>query len=384
MRILAVHPFLRSERIAPRAGGMARVSLQLTEGLLRAGHEVAVLPIPERFATPMDLSLRESLSVRILAPMELPGRGDIPRLLGGIFRQPMQFRHWYDAWYRIFMMVALRKAMRTFRPDIIHNHHAASPFPAMYAALGERTPTVLTHHHFEPGVRLSSYRAVVFPSDYARRSFGLPIAHNRTLQTVIYNPVDPVFSDDAGEQPERQKSLVFIGALNRRKGILLLLQVYQCSARLREYALTVFGDGELREEAQAFASLHQLPVRFAGWQPPLALRAALQQAAALVLPSRQESFGVAMAEALCCGAPVAGWGPTVREVGAALRLPVGIPIDAEMLEPQVLAEQILSLVADRTYSEAWRRAIGTQARAEFGLDRYITGNVAVYKQALGE
>ena len=52
-----VHPVLRSERISPRAGGMARVAMQLTIGLIRAGHEVAILPIPERIASESALEL---------------------------------------------------------------------------------------------------------------------------------------------------------------------------------------------------------------------------------------------------------------------------------------------------------------------------------------
>jgi glycosyltransferase involved in cell wall biosynthesis len=383
MRILAVHPLLRSERIAPRAGGMARVALRLTEGLLRAGHEVAILPIPERFASETELSLGEQQAAHVFPPMDLPARRDMPRLLAGMLRQPPLYLRWYDAWYRFCMASALRQAIRAFRPDIIHNHHATSPFPEIYAALGETAPAVLTHHHFETGVRMRAYRAVAFPSEFAKQTFGTTAGNKPAFQTVIYNPVDPAFSNRNGEPAERRKELIFIGGINPRKGIMLLLQAYQRSIPLREYSLTVFGDGALMEEAQAFASLHQLPVRFAGWQTPPVLRAALLTAAALVVPSRQESFGVVMAEALCCGAPVIGWGPTVRELETALQLPAGAPFESASQDAERLAAQILELAANSAFSGDWRKRMATRARDFFRLENYVAKNVALYEKVLG-
>jgi glycosyltransferase involved in cell wall biosynthesis len=383
MKILMVHPLLRSERIASRAGGMARVAMRLTEGLLDAGQEVAILPIPERFASYTELSLGGGKTVRVLPPMDLPIRRDIPRLTLGMIRQPSIYFHWHDSWYRLLMMAGIRNAIRAFRPDIIHNHHATSVFPEMVTALGERIPTVLTHHHFEPGVRLTSYASVIYPSEFIKLSCSASAGRSLPLHAVIFNPVDPVFSVDTGELPMRTKTLVFIGGINRRKGIMRVLHAYQLSRSLQGYPLTVFGDGELMEAARAYVDAHHLPVRFCGWQPPHVLRDALKQASGLVLPSQLESFGVAMAEALCCGAPIIGWGPTVRELESVLELPVGSPVEPVMQDAQELADNIMALLEEASFSEAWRNQMSDRAREYFRVERYVERNLSIYHRVLG-
>jgi glycosyltransferase involved in cell wall biosynthesis len=136
------------------------------------------------------------------------------------------------------------------------------------------------------------------------------------------------------------------------------------------------------EEARSFARDHHLPVEFAGWQPAAVLQTALSRACALVLPSQQESFGVVMAEALCCGAPVIGWAPTVHELGEALNLPVGLPLEDTSLDPAALADQILSVTQDTKYSGDWRRTVSSAAREFFRLDRYTQRNLELYEQIL--
>jgi glycosyltransferase involved in cell wall biosynthesis len=382
MRILAIHPILRSERIAPRAGGMARVSMQLTQGLVRSGHEVAVLPVPERIACEFNLSLDADRSVHVLPPMDLPEGTDMPCLMAAAFRQPGAFLHWQEAWYRLLMLAGLHRAIRKFQPDIIHNHHATSVFPELYQALGVQVPAMLTHHHFEPGHALGIYRGVVFPSAYALNTLGKSIQTSPCSGHVIHNPVDPAYIATCETLPARSKSVAYVGVVNKRKGIMRLLQAYASSTQLCSFPLTIYGDGDLLREAQAFSVRRQLPVRYAGWQQPDILQQELSQASVLVLPSQQESFGVVMAEALCCGTPVVGWSPTVRELSTALHLPVGLPLEESSQDGTVLARQILQVLNDGTYSESWRRDASAAAREYFRLDRYVERNLAVYEQIL--
>ena len=76
----------------------------------------------------------------------------------------------------------------------------------------------------------------------------------------------------------------------------------------RHWRLVVGGDGdaayvaELKQFAQDRGALER--VLFTGWLGGRAKVAALQGAALLVLPSRQENFGLVVAEALACGVPV--------------------------------------------------------------------------------
>ena len=65
----------------------------------------------------------------------------------------------------------------------------------------------------------------------------------------------------------------------------------------------VVGDGPQRRALQA-----RFPAaRFAGWREGAALAAAYAGADALVFPSRTDTFGLALLEAMACGTPVAAF-----------------------------------------------------------------------------
>ncbi|MBU0806491.1 glycosyltransferase family 4 protein [Pseudomonas spirodelae] len=65
----------------------------------------------------------------------------------------------------------------------------------------------------------------------------------------------------------------------------------------------VVGDGPLREALQAAYP----QVRFLGYQHGQALAEAFQSASVLVFPSRTDTYGLVMLEALACGTPVAAF-----------------------------------------------------------------------------
>ncbi|NQD93250.1 glycosyltransferase, partial [Pseudomonas sp. CrR25] len=63
------------------------------------------------------------------------------------------------------------------------------------------------------------------------------------------------------------------------------------------------GDGPQREELQA----RYPQARFLGYQHGEALAEAYRQASVLVFPSRTDTYGLVMLEALACGTPVAAF-----------------------------------------------------------------------------
>lgn len=67
--------------------------------------------------------------------------------------------------------------------------------------------------------------------------------------------------------------------------------------------MRVVGDGPQREALQAAYP----QVRFLGYQHAQALAEAFQQASVLVFPSRTDTYGLVMLEALACGTPVAAF-----------------------------------------------------------------------------
>ena len=86
------------------------------------------------------------------------------------------------------------------------------------------------------------------------------------------------------------------------------------------------------------------------------------------LPSLSESFGLVMIEALAAGAPVAGFGPTLREIGELLGIDVGEPIDDPT--PDNVAAAIESIRSRTWDRERLRRAALSEFSAASVARRY--------------
>jgi len=100
--------------------------------------------------------------------------------------------------------------------------------------------------------------------------------------------------------------VAFLGRLHAKKGLDLLVEGLLGAPGLSGWTLAVAGDGEpaelerLREAAGRAAGR----IRIVGWVEGPEKRSFLSGAALVALPSRQENFGISVAEAMACGTPV--------------------------------------------------------------------------------
>ena len=134
-----------------------------------------------------------------------------------------------------------------------------------------------------------------------------------------------------------------VGTLDEQKDFRTLLRAFQRLRRLRKARLVVLGNGPLRDdlraeaaalgvaEATAFLGFQENPFKF------------MKRAAAFVLSSRYEGFGLVLVEAMACGCPVVStdcpFGPReilAAEDGEPAGLLSGVG-DAEGLSRQMLA-----------------------------------------------
>jgi glycosyltransferase involved in cell wall biosynthesis len=138
-----------------------------------------------------------------------------------------------------------------------------------------------------------------------------------TTFTVPYGTVEPGGDSDRQVQrfyakcPEvRAKPfLLFLGRIHKKKGCDLLVQSFiRLAARDAKIHLVIAGPDEEGWKTQllSMASKAGLPdrVHFPGMLKGDEKCGAFYAAEAFVLPSHQENFGVAVAEALACGTPV--------------------------------------------------------------------------------
>ena len=194
---------------------------------------------------------------------------------------------------------------------------------------------------------------------------------------VLPNPVsDGSFplADPVGRDPNE---LLWVGSLGEHKGIDLLLHAFArvCATRPRLLLRLVGGErapGE-RERWEALAARLgvRLVVAFEGWLPRDQVEHAMARAVVFVHPSPSETFGVAAAEAILTGLPVAarrsGGVPWIIELSGGFgRVAAGDDADAFARAIEAVLDGPLAVTAAaaraRLIGAIGERTVGRQAR----------------------
>jgi glycosyltransferase involved in cell wall biosynthesis len=133
--------------------------------------------------------------------------------------------------------------------------------------------------------------------------------------------------------------LLFVGWVERDKGIFELIDACRQLDRGRRFTLDVAGEGHASSEARALVVRHGLTdvVRFRGWLQAQELKSALTDADVLVLPSWAEGLPNAMVEAMAARLAV-----VVTRVGAI---------------PDVITDRRSGLLVAPRNTESLRRAL---------------------------
>ncbi len=340
MRIAQVAPL--AESVPPSEyGGTERVVHNLTEELVRRGHEVTL------FAS------GDSHTSAHLVPI-------VERAL---WRDP------YDDNHLPSLLLALGTVFeRSEEFDIIHSHleHLALPFTRLV-----RTPTIITFHgrldslSFQPLFRRYSDANLISISNNQR----LPLPYANWIATV-YNGIDLTHYT-----LERRKGdyLVFVGRLSPEKGIETAVEV----AKRAKIPLKIAA--KVDPEHTDFFRSRLLPlfadplIEYLGEVNDAKKNILLGGAQAMIFPIRwPEPFGLVMVEALACGTPVvAGRYGSVEEI--ILHGQTGFVCDS--IEEMVLAVQ-WARDLDRAYCR-W------DVEKRFSARAMADGYEAAYETVLG-
>jgi glycosyltransferase involved in cell wall biosynthesis len=298
--------------VNPALGGPIESIRQSSAALLRRGHEVEIISLD----APDDPWLRDfAVPVHALGP----GRGS--------YGYAPRFSSW------------IKERRANYDAVIVHGLWQYSSFGVWRALAGTTTPYfVFPHGMLDPWFKRSypakhfkkllywpwgEYRvlrdaaAVLFTSEeerrLARESFGL---YRCNEKVVSYGTAAPPNPDGAREkffeafpQLRGQRFFLFLGRLHEKKGCDLLIEAFLELRNLSDAPSHLVMGGPCSDDSY-FRRLRDLAldaggsIIFPGMLTGDSKWGALSAAEAFVLPSHQENFGIAVAEALACGTPV--------------------------------------------------------------------------------
>jgi glycosyltransferase involved in cell wall biosynthesis len=221
--------------------------------------------------------------------------------------------------YLCGVFAGLKKLSREgWRPDVIHGHVYYTGLIAALAKARYRAPIVVSEHssHFllgtlRRGDRLRARVAFALADLVCPVSLSLQRAIRRLHVLgrfeVVPNPIDlDAFKPSPFPASSPPRALVVAGLQPVKDIPNLLAAVASLAARGREFRVDIVGDGPERgsSERQAHALGLSDRVKFHGYRTREQVAAFLRESHFLVVPSRAETFGVAMIEALAAGRPV--------------------------------------------------------------------------------
>jgi glycosyltransferase involved in cell wall biosynthesis len=286
--------------------------------------------------------------------------------------------------YQFHTLVAASAARRLSTPYVLHIHGALTPYHRSRKTWKKRPYELLIERS-----NLSRAATVIHMTEAERASFNE--RYSSAQDSVVPAPVAPeLFASPEVEEipPElgafRGARLVtFLGRLTEKKGLELLVEAFAQVTRAHADAhLVIAGpdDEGLGRALLTRAAARRIAdrVTLLGLVEGPSKRALLWSSSAFVLPSADESFGIAAAEALACGVPAV----VTREVGLSKeieRAGAGIVVD-RAVEP--LAAAIGHLLGDARSAEALSRGAQRLAQEKFTVDAVCGQLEAVYRGVL--
>jgi len=358
----------------PTYGGSGVVATELGRHLAARGHEVHFISLERPFR------LDESSGRVYLHRIGLPDYPVLPS-------RP----------YGMATAGSIAEVVRNHKLDVVHVHYAVPHLAAAILAqtlLGrDRVPVVVTLHGTDVTVLgndvalasvmrdgLEQVDCVTAVSRYLRRRTRELFGVSRAI-TVIPNFVDVwQFRPRLRKEKDRMPVVVHVSNFRPVKRIATVIHVFARMISHRAAKLLLVGDGPERTAAEAL--VERLGIRghvhFAGKVANVA--PVLAAGDLFLLPSVEESFGLAAVEAMACGLPV-----LASRVG-------GLPevvVDGEtgfLFDPddeQGMAEAGVKLLSDAERREEMGLAARDRVMAHFTADKLIPRYEQLY-QSLAE
>ena len=320
---IAIIPSWYNSPQAPSRGSFIRVQ---AEGLSARGHEISMIVL-DRDSDSKLFGINRTLEnglhctrISVPAPMHRLFGFYMPKVLSKIVRTEIQ----------------------KIKPELVHAH-AARPAGgvAQYALTNLDIPYVLTEHSGPLKAfwwTAHGKRQIARSYEKSKRLFAVSkCLKNEMLQQfgnsaattkVLYNGINTDLFSYKGKPPYEGKFL-FIGGLEPKKGLDILLTAFARLPSEFKWSLTVVGQGHLLGRLRQIASNLKISDRicWVGSVEHEHMAKIYSEHDFTVVPSIHETFSLVCAEALACGRPViaarCGGPEEVIPKGGGILVPVG-------------------------------------------------------------
>lgn len=285
----------------------------------------------------------------------------------------------------------LRKAIKEFKPDLIH-FHWANPFPAaVLLAVMPKDVKLVIHWHMdiikqkriypfikpvETALLKRADRVMVTSPNY--RDCSLPLQPFKDKVDVVPNAFDKeslMLRDGDEERIEAIKEkydgkdiVFFVGRHIQYKGLPYLIEAERLVKS--DCVFIIAGGGPLTDELKE--SCNSQRVYFVGRVSVDDLRAYLYAAKVFAFPSitKNEAFGVALAEAMYCGTPAATF--TIEGSGVNwVSINNETCLEAPNRDVEAYARNIDTLLSDSTLHNKLAEAGKKRAESMFTIPKMI-------------
>lgn len=283
-------------------------------------------------------------------------------------------------------VLAIRKAIHLFQPDIIHAHDFRAGI--LSCLTGTHIPIINHLHNNSPWLKNYSFWTFAYAVACFRFNQILTVSDSvmdefvfgkyfRRKTEVIGNPIDIKRIQRLADQSTLNDSsdIIFLGRLTPQKNPFFFLEIIKKIAeKKKNIKIAVVGDGELKTQfIQKIRECHlQNNIKMYGFQPnPYGL---LKHSKVMCMPSLWEGFGLAAAEALTLGIPV-----VASNVGGL----VNIVDDScgKLCETiQEFIVEISKLLIDKNYYEVKSKAAAKNTCVYGNLDSYMEQIDKIYKK----
>lgn len=358
-----------------RGGGVQEHVLALQKEYERRGHYAKILtPLPRDYNGPIPddiITLGVSMNTKAFAGTAWQWSVSVdPSSIDEVFeREKFDVLHFHEPWVPVWG----RQLLLRSRSANVATMHAS-----IVDTVTLKTITTVFTPYSKPLIKhFDAFTAVSEPAmEYFRTLSHKPV-------TIVPNGIDvkKYSKKPADTEPMDHKTILYIGRLEKRKGLKYLLQAFHhLSLKYHDIQLLIAGMGPDEYSLKNYVDSHEIPnVKFLGYVSDEEKIRLLHSSDLFCAPAHfGESFGIVLLEAMAAGCPVvAGDNPGYQTV----LVDKGLLSLVNPLDTIEFARRLELMINDDDVRQLWSRWAKQHVK-QYNYAAVADGYENVYKQAL--